>query len=227
MKDRPACHPTGRCSCRVEGAGFRPLFSLGARTHLGAWISPRLNAGVRHTTGIFTGMFVRPLLLAAFLCAAPGAPLRAQTAVDSLARGTRVQVHIAGDERQRAHPAWRAQPVRGTLMRVTPDTLFLRLAPATSELAVARPAIRLVERSRGVPSRWESGARGAVRGALLYLSMAVSTYTVARGLRKDDVPFTENRYVVSGAALGAASGLIIGALWPTERWRRVGERRSR
>ncbi|HET7460036.1 MAG TPA: hypothetical protein VFJ82_02265 [Longimicrobium sp.] len=111
-----------------------------------------------------------------------------------------------------------AQVLRGTLTRATADSLTLQLHTGTGPITVARGAVRRTYLSRGVPSRAESAAGGAVVGAVggalwgwLYNPEDGSWL----GTRSD------THAALIGAGMGGGFGMVMGALFPRERWKRV------
>jgi hypothetical protein len=81
----------------------------------------------------------------------------------------------------------------------------------------ASPAVRGCWRGLGLPSRPESALRGALTwafwGALYWAA-----------IRQTDDGRTADRFgddLAAGAAVGAGAGFILGAMFPSERWRRV------
>lgn len=130
--------------------------------------------------------------------------------------GQRVRITI---ERQAAHvegyPRW--QLLRGTLLRIGPDTVTLQLHPDASPLSLARPAVRKMEMSLGVPSRLES----ALRRGFEMAALGALEWALLDALYDD--PFSESTWQAAGvgAGFGMAFGIAVGALRPLERWRRV------
>lgn len=134
-----------------------------------------------------------------------------------VALGSRVRVSVPDSARQEAFTP-RIQMIRGEVVGVTTDTLSLEVAGVGSVLAVPRSSIRRLDVSRGVPGRPASAAAGALGGALLGAFYGFAS-------RQLGVEEWEGNSVgqslALGAAIGAAGGLIVGALSPIERWRRV------
>lgn len=131
---------------------------------------------------------------------------------DPFAPGARVRVSWRDLHRQDVGNRGSFQVLRGTVLRATPDTLVLSLGPGTA--AIPRPAIAGMSVSRGVSSRGASALRGAVGGALWAGVLgAVAAINDRGGWQWDTVG--------DWAAWGAGIGLVSGATWPAERWRRV------
>jgi hypothetical protein len=124
--------------------------------------------------------------------------------------GSRVRVLLPDSVRQVWGP--RVQSVHGEVAGVATDTLYLRVHATPSLLAVPRHSIKRLERSLGVPGRSESAVRGAVAGAFWLGLVALAADRTGRGW-DDDVGTT--------AAIGAGIGFVFGAIFPTERWRRI------
>jgi hypothetical protein len=108
--------------------------------------------------------------------------------------------------------AWgpRVQWVHGGVEALATDTVYLRVHATPSPLAVPRASIKRMERSVGVPPRFESGLRGALAGAFwLWAVSLVGESSVW------------NDEIAGAVAGGAAIGFAFGAIFPTERWRRI------
>ena len=136
--------------------------------------------------------------------------------LDSVASDARIRVDLRTTDR-----SWRgkerAQSVTGTLAEVRADTLLLTVhagaAPVRVPLASMRPAFV----SRGRPPRWQAAIRGIVAPALMGAALsAVSTSLHRRA--GDPSPAA---MAMSAAAWGAASGAVLGAWAPKERWQRL------
>jgi hypothetical protein len=155
------------------------------------------------------------VLLCALAFALVGRPLAAQFPPD-VAVGTRVRVVLPDSLRQTWGP--REQWLRGEVTALTADTLYVRLQGAAAPVPIRRTAIKRIDRSLGVPSRPESAVRGAVGWAFwgaIYLATARKVADDDRTWRRfgDDL--------AEGAAIGAGVGFVLGAIFPSERWRRV------
>ena len=132
------------------------------------------------------------------------ASLSAQ-ATDDLRAGARVYVR-EGVCTRRFRACRDSASMEGRLIRVTPDTLVLQFGP-TATVSLPRTRGQRIFVSRG-----RSRVRTAVESALLagYLTYAISDLTDAT-----------SRSTVRWASTMAGGGLVLGALQPTERWRRV------
>lgn len=107
-----------------------------------------------------------------------------------------------------------AQELRGTLLSEDADSLTVQVHPGTGPIRVSRAAVRTMYVSRGVPGRAQSAATGAVAGAIggaLYGWI----YNPERDHRSDQDA------ALLGAGIGGAGGMLLGALFPRERWKRV------
>jgi len=157
-------------------------------------------------------ILVVPLLLLAL----SARPLSAQFPAEIGVR-TRVRVALPDSLRQPSGPP-REQWLRGEIEAMASDTLFLRLQGAAAPLPIPRAAIKRIDRSLGVPGRVESAFRGAVAWAVL------GALTVGAMRTADDRGRTWRRFgddLAEGAAIGAGTGFVLGAIFPSERWRRV------
>jgi hypothetical protein len=128
--------------------------------------------------------------------------------------GARVQVRLPEAEFQpRAH---RGQLLRGRVVRLAQDSLYLAVTDSVGPLAIPRSLIERLEYSRGVPSRPTSaliqGLRTGVAAALVV------------GLVNeldDDSNLSFGEAALVGGGIGVAIGAVVGAIRPEERWRRV------
>src|SRR5918992_1123570 len=155
------------------------------------------------------------LLLAASLAFAVARPIAAQFPTD-VAVGSRVRVVVPDSLRQASGP-WRQQWLRGEVAALAGDTLYLRLQGTAGPVPIRRAAIRRIDRSLGMPTRAESALRGAVGWALLGAALGLTT-----GWPEGNRDMRSNADAAGlGAAVGAGAGFVLGALFPSERWRRV------
>ena len=154
------------------------------------------------------------LAVIGMLAAAPAA--RGQEG-DSLRLGMRYRVTLPklADVDGPQFPSTRM--LMGQLVARRADSLVLRPHPTTGTVAVPLVAVSRLERSRGV-SRVVSGVEGAVGGAIACVILGLFLYELdVRGSGFN----TRWQAVGTMAANSAAGGLIVGALFPSERWRRV------
>jgi hypothetical protein len=155
------------------------------------------------------------LLIVAVIFALAGGPLAAQLPAEISVR-TRVRVVLPDSVRQEWGPP-RQQWLRGEVTALSGDTLYLQLQGAAAPLPIRRAAIKRIDRSLGVPSRPESALRGALTWAFWG-----GVYWAA--IRQTDRDRTWGRFgddLAEGAAIGAGVGFVLGAIFPSERWRRV------
>lgn len=148
------------------------------------------------------------------------APLSAQFPSD-VQPGTRVRLWLPEPNRQAEGPA-RRQLLRGTITRVSGDTLHLDVPGSFGGLAIPRGSVRRLEISGGVSrpvSMIERAIGGAIGGAAGWAAM--------NDPRRRGGPHyrTDWRAAGVGATWGAAGGAIAGLLFPHEHWRRVRLRR--
>jgi hypothetical protein len=129
--------------------------------------------------------------------------------------GARVQVRLPEVQYQIAGP--RGHLIRGRVTGLARDTLYLSVTDSVGPLAIPRRLIDRLQLSRGVPSRWGSAMRGGLIAAAI-------TSLVSVGLNElDDDPGgpSAGTAALVGAGIGLATGGVTGALFPTERWKRV------
>jgi hypothetical protein len=155
------------------------------------------------------------LVFALSIALAAARPLAAQFPPD-VAVGTRVRVVLPDSLRQAWAP--REQWLRGEVAAVAADTLYLRLQGTESPIAIRRAAIKRLDRSLGVPGRAESALRGAIAGAFWTAAYLAAARHLADGTRPWPGPGDD---LAEGAAIGVGIGVVLGAIFPTERWRRV------
>jgi hypothetical protein len=156
---------------------------------------------------------MRPILAAAFAAtlALPG-PARAQEAEPR----PQQRVLVTLTRQPEVEGATPSQAIRGTLLAIDADSMTVQVHPGTGPLRVSRAAVRRMYVSRGVPSRTQSAAAGAVGGAVL---VALSFWLQNQGEHPE---FSSDRdAALTGAAVGGGLGLVTGALFPRERWHRV------
>ena len=105
----------------------------------------------------------------------------------------------------------------GELVERRGDSLVVRPHPTTGAVAVPLSSVHRLERSRGV-SRLASAVEGAFGGALVGAILGNVFYDLGvRGTGFD------TRWQATGtmAAHAGGGGLLAGALFPSERWKRV------
>jgi uncharacterized protein YcfJ len=152
---------------------------------------------------------MRTLLLVLALALAVIAPASAQ----ELAPGqSRVRVILARQSRE-IEGAARPQVLRGTLLSLGPDSLAIQVHPSSTPLHLSNDAVRRIYLSRGVPNRAQSALAGAaataVVGALRFWITERHHFSSGRDA------------LLTGGAVGAGFGLVMGAAFPQERWKRI------
>jgi hypothetical protein len=135
---------------------------------------------------------------------------------DPIAAGARVRLDLATGERSLLGRA-RLQAVVGTIESARGDTLLLALKPGAASLRVARASVHAAYLSGGTPPRWRAALEGAVLPALVGAALTTASMSLRR---RDDDP-SLGAAALSSAAWGAASGALLAAWSPRERWRRV------
>jgi hypothetical protein len=132
--------------------------------------------------------------------------------------GDRIRIAIRERQPQDEAPALRRLVLRGQLTRVAADTLFLRPGGTVGEIGIARATAISIHRSRGVRSRAASAARSGLGLAIAGSLIAGFSY------RKPNHTYgvtNRSEAFALGAGIGALTGIVFGALLPTERWERV------
>jgi hypothetical protein len=129
--------------------------------------------------------------------------------------GARVRVRLP--EVQYQETVRRGHMLRGRVTALTPDTLYLAITDSVGPLAVPRPLIQRLDLSRGVPSRGANALRqGLISGALSALMLVLINET-GSGTSEWDT----GEAALIGGGIGFATGAILGAIFPRERWRRI------
>jgi hypothetical protein len=158
----------------------------------------------------------RSALLAVSLLLTLTVPVAAQQYPADVIAGVRVRLAVRDSVRQ--EPFWpRQHMIIGTVTNVSSDTLYVAVPSTTGTLAVPRESVRQLSISRGVPSRAESalrtGLEWAVAGAL--------SFWAAQQYDDDETFDSDGQAALIGAGVGFGVGGLIGAISPSERWRRV------
>jgi len=130
-----------------------------------------------------------------------------------VAAGARVQVRLPEAEFQ---PKARGQLLRGRVVRLAQDSLYLAVTDSVGPLAIPRSLIERLEYSRGVPSRPTSALIQGLRTGVAY---ALVVGLVNELYDDSDLSFGEAALL--GGGIGVAIGAVVGAIRPEERWRRV------
>jgi hypothetical protein len=157
-------------------------------------------------------MMTRALTLIVLLAALGFGDSTAQWPAN-VAPGARVRVRLPEVQYQETTP--RGHLLRGRVTALTPDTLYLAITDSVGPLALPRPLIQRLDLSRGVPSRGASALRqGVIAGALLALTSVLLNEV-------DDNPADAGEAALVGGGIGFATGAILGAIFPRERWKKV------
>ena len=155
------------------------------------------------------------IALSSFLLASSPIALAAQTA-DSVQRTVRVRVELASMERSRFGRS-RSQSMIGTMLPTGGDTILLMTRADAEPIRIPRATIRDVYVSQGRRSWWTSAMRGAIAPALIGAALSAATTSIHRKAG-DPAP---GRAALTSAMWGGASGAVLGAWSPEERWRRM------
>jgi hypothetical protein len=145
---------------------------------------------------------------------------RAQSA-SGVASGARIRIDLPTTERSRFGRE-RVQSVVGMVEATRGDTVILMVRPGQPALGVPLTAATRLYVSRGRPPRWRAALAGAVAPAAVAAAMAAVSMSIHR---KAGDP-SPGSAAASGAAWAAASGAVIAAWSPRERWRRVAVARA-
>jgi hypothetical protein len=133
----------------------------------------------------------------------------------NVAPGARVRLRLP--EVQYQETVRRGHLLRGRVTALTPDTLYLAITDSVGPLAVPRPLIQRLDLSRGVPSRGANALRqGLISGALSALMLVLINETGSRTSEWDT-----GEAALIGGGIGFATGAILGAIFPRERWKRI------
>jgi hypothetical protein len=141
--------------------------------------------------------------------------VRAQS-LASLSTGTRIRIDLPTADRSRFHRE-RMQSVVGTLETARADTLLLVVRSGADPLRIPHAAVRKLYVSGGRPPRWRAALDGALLPALITATLSAAAGSIHR---KEGDP-SPGQMAVSSAAWAAASGALLGAWSPKERWRPI------
>jgi hypothetical protein len=129
--------------------------------------------------------------------------------------GARVQARLPEAQFQPA--GRRGHLLRGRVTRLAPDTLYLAVTDSVGPLAIPRAFIERLDLSRGVPSRTSSAlVHGLKSAAAMALILALWNE-----LEEEPNQTSTGTAALIGGGVGFATGALVGALRPQERWRRV------
>ena len=107
----------------------------------------------------------------------------------------------------------------GELVAIEGDTVLLSVRADSGTLRIPRSTLRDLYVSRGRPNRAESAVRSAFVPAIAGAALSALSASMQRREPGDPSP---GRAALTGAATSAAFAGVIGALFPKERWGRVG-----
>jgi len=166
--------------------------------------------GVHLQARLMQGRFLMALVLAAGI--ARPATAQFPTAV---AAGVRIHVRVSPPGRGRLE-LWSIHWLRGTVTRLSSDTLFLDSTDRPGVYAIPRGSIERLEVSAGRRSRAQSAMRCSLVGAAGSLLLFSALPELSAGAER-----RHGQLMVDRALTGAVVGMAVGALVPLERWRRV------
>lgn len=146
--------------------------------------------------------------------------LGAQSSTQELPPGSRIRVELRDSLRQ-APFAPRAQRVIAVVAHVAGDTIHALVPGTTGAVVMPRSSLRSLSISRGVPGRVESAWR---QGGALAIGLGIAFLAMRSN---DDSPDFRSggEAAAVGAGMGFAIGATLGAISPSERWKRVSLRR--
>jgi hypothetical protein len=157
---------------------------------------------------------MRACIVIFILAATAGTRVSAQWPSD-VTSGARVQVRLPEVQYQLAGP--RGHLLRGRIANLSPDTLYLSVTDSLGPLPIPRRIIDRLQISRGAPSRLGHALRRGIIGAAASSLLSVWVNEL------DDEPdrTSAGTAALIGAGIGFTVGGINGALFPTERWKKV------
>jgi len=109
----------------------------------------------------------------------------------------------------------RGQLLRGRVTALTPDTLYLSVTDSVGPLPIPRRIINQLKVSKGVPSRFGNAMRNGLGAAAFAALLLIGI----NELNEEQESVGEAALI--GAGIGFAIGSVTGAIWPTERWKKV------
>ena len=142
-------------------------------------------------------------------------PLAAQFPAQ-VAPGARVRLIVRDSTRQEPLLP-RQQIIMGTVTALGGESLSLTVPFTEGALEIPRSSVRQVSVSLGVPSRGESALR---KGVEFGVSFALSMY-VAHLVDDEELFDSGGDAALVGAGVGFGVGALLGAISPSERWRRL------
>jgi hypothetical protein len=156
-------------------------------------------------------------VLCATLALSTGVPtVAASQSLAAVPVNARVRVDLPGGERSFLRRE-RAQSVTGTVETIRGDTLFMAVGSGAALVRIPAGSIRGVFVSKGRPARWRAALEGAVLPALVAGALSAAGSSIRR---KDGDP-SPGRMAATSAGWAAASGALLSAWSPKERWRAV------
>ena len=130
--------------------------------------------------------------------------------------GARVRIVVPDSVRQEPLMP-RRQQLLAVVAGIGDDTLYVAVPYSTGTFAVPRANVRQLSISRGVPSRGESALR---RGLELAVTGAL-TFWVTHQFDDEGSFDSGGQAAAIGAGVGFGAGALLGAVLPSERWRRL------
>ena len=132
--------------------------------------------------------------------------------------GARVRVTVPDAMRQRSMEPRQALVV-GTVARITNDSLYLHLPNTAGTVGIDRLQIKRLAVSRGMQSPVESAIVKGIGSAIGFAASSWIRWQLTP--REDRGRNSAAEAAATSAAYGFGVGAVIGAIWPTEKWKRV------
>jgi len=156
-------------------------------------------------------------VLSAALALVTGAASIAESqSLAAIPLSARVRVDLPGGEPSLLRRE-RAQSVMGTVETISGDTLLVAVRTGAALVRIPAGSIRRVYVSKGRPPRWRAALEGAVLPALVAGALSAAGSTI----RRQEGDPSPGQMAATSAGWAAASGALLGAWSPKERWRAV------
>ena len=161
--------------------------------------------------------FMRRVITALLLVTAAPAVAQAQFA-SAVTEGVRVRVTVPDGFRQHAWEGRQAL-IHGHVTRVTNDSLYLTLPNAAGTVGINRLEIKKLAVSRGMQNPVESALVRGIGGAIVSSASSFIRYHLTP--EDDRGRDSAGESAAKSALYGFGVGAFIGAIFPTEKWKKV------